>query len=547
MTSVINDKTIPAPRSAVLDDAHVGDIRGALGTIKHDDTGERHGLSAKLRTLLAIVGPGLIVMVGDNDAGAFATYGQTGQNYGTQLLWTLLLLIPVLYVNQEMVLRLGAVTGVGHARLILERFGKFWGAFSVIDLFLLNALTLVTEFIGITMAADYLGLPKAASVILAAAVIIASAFTGSFRRFERIAVALCAASLLLVPLYFMIHPKASQMAHGFVVPAIPGGSGEPATVMLLIIAIVGTTVAPWQLFFQQSYVIDKRITPRFMRYEKADLWIGIAIVIIGAAAMMGLVAAAFAGTKGFGNFDDTAGLIAGIEAKAGKAAGVLFAITLLDASIIGAFAVSLSTAYAIGDVFGMNHSLHRGVKGAKGFYAVYAGLVATAAAIVLVPGSPLGLLTQGVQTLAGVLLPSASVFLLLLCNDKQVLGPWVNGPKTNAFTAAVVGVLVSLSIILTASVLFPDISAGAILDIMAGCGIAGVLAACYAVTRRRTTTEEDPIDRTGRDDWRMPPLETLTRPAMSTGLKIGMGALRTYLLIAVILVVIKIARVALGN
>ncbi|KOU38047.1 NRAMP family divalent metal transporter [Streptomyces sp. WM6378] len=547
MTTAPTRPVIPEPRTAVLDDAHVGDIRGALGTIKLDDHGERRGLSAKLKTLLAIVGPGLIVMVGDNDAGAFATYGQAGQNYGTSLLWTLLLLIPVLYVNQEMVLRLGAVTGVGHARLILERFGKFWGAFSVIDLFLLNALTLVTEFIGITLAAGYLGLPKATSVILAAAVIIASAFTGSFRRFERIAIFLCAGSLLLVPLYFIIHPASSQMAHDFVVPNMPGGSGELATVMLLIIGIVGTTVAPWQLFFQQSYVIDKRITPRFMKYEKADLWIGIAIVIIGAAAVMGMAAAAFAGTNGFGNFDDTAGVAAGIEAHAGKVAGVLFAVALLDASIIGAFAVSLSTAYAIGDVFGMKHSLHRGVKGAKGFYAIYAGLVAVAATIVLIPGSPLGLLTQGVQTLAGVLLPSASVFLLLLCNDKAVLGPWVNGPKTNAFTAAVVGVLVTLSVILTASVLFPDITANAILDIMAACGVAGVLAAGYSFTRRRTGTKEDPIDRTGRDGWRMPPLETLTRPTMSTTRKIGMGALRTYLLIAMILVVIKIVQVALGQ
>jgi Mn2+/Fe2+ NRAMP family transporter len=536
-----------APRSAVLDDAHVGDIQGALGTIRLDDTAPRTGLSAKLKTLLAIVGPGLIVMVGDNDAGAFATYGQAGQNYGTHLLWTLLLLVPVLYVNQEMVLRLGAVTGVGHARLILERFGKFWGAFSVIDLFLLNALTLVTEFIGITLATGYLGLPKAASVVLAAAIIIASAFTGSFQRFERIAIALCAASLLLVPIYFMVHPHASQMARDFVVPNMPGGTGQLSTVMLLIIGIVGTTVAPWQLFFQQSYVIDKRITPRFMKYEKADLWIGIAVVVIGAAAMMGFTAAAFAGTHDVGQFTDAGAIATGLEHKAGKVAGVLFAVALLDASIIGAFAVSLSTAYAIGDVFGIRHSLHRGVKGAKGFYAVYAGLVAAAAAIVLIPGSPLGLLTEGVQTLAGVLLPSASVFLLLLCNDKAVLGPWVNGPKTNAFTAAVVGVLVALSIILTASVLFPDISSEAILDIMAACGVVGVLAAGYAFTRRRTGTKEDPIDRTGKDDWRMPPLRTLTRPAMSTARKIGMGALRTYLLIAMVLVVIKIVEVAISN
>src|SRR3989454_10242882 len=154
-------------RTAALDDAHAGDIRGALGTIPADDSAPRAGLSAKLQTLLAILGPGLIVMVGDNDAGAFSTYTQAGQNYGTALLWTLLLLIPVLYVNQEMVVRLGAVTGVGHARLILERFGKFWGAFSVIDLFILNALTIVTEFIGITLAAGYLGVPKVGAVVLA--------------------------------------------------------------------------------------------------------------------------------------------------------------------------------------------------------------------------------------------------------------------------------------------------------------------------------------------------------------------------------------------
>ncbi|MBV9023735.1 MAG: divalent metal cation transporter [Streptomycetaceae bacterium] len=546
MSNTVINK-VPAQRTAVLDEAHVGDIRGALGTIKLGDHGERRGLSAKLKTLLAIVGPGLIVMVGDNDAGAFATYGQAGQNYGTHLLWTLLLLVPVLYVNQEMVLRLGAVTGVGHARLILERFGKFWGAFSVIDLFLLNALTLVTEFIGITLASGYLGLPKAASVVLAAAVIIASAFTGSFRRFERIAIVLCAASLLLVPIYFMVHPATSQMARDFIVPNMPGGQGQLATVMLLIIGIVGTTVAPWQLFFQQSYVIDKRITPRFMRYEKADLWLGIAVVVIGGAAMMGFTAAAFAGTHGFGQFTDASGIATGLEAKAGKVAGALFAIALLDASVIGAFAVSLSTAYAIGDVLGLKHSLHRGVGGAKGFYAVYAGLVAAAAAIVLVPGSPLGLLTEGVQTLAGVLLPSASVFLLLLCNDKAVLGPWVNGPKTNAFTSTVIAVLVALSIILTASVLFPDITANAILRILTGCAVAGVIVAGYAFTKRRTGTKEDPIDRTGRESWRMPPLATLTRPAMSTTRKIGMGALRTYLLLAMILVVIKIVEVALGH
>ena len=319
--------------------------------------------------------------------------------------------------------------------------------------------------------------------------------------------------------------------------------------MLLIIGIVGTTVAPWQLFFQQSYVIDKRITPRFMRYEKIDLRIGIVIVIVGAAALMGATAAAFAGTPGLGHFTDSAGLAQGLQAYAGRAAGALFAVALLDASVIGAFAVSLSTAYAVSDVLGVNHSLHRGVSGAKGFYAIYAGLIAVAATVVLLPGSPLGLLTEGVQVLAGVLLPSASVFLLLLCNDKEVLGPWANGVKTNLFTAAVVAILVTLSVILTASVLFPAITAGQILDIVAACGIASLAAAAYAAARRLRagTLAAAPVDRTGHDSWRMPPLALLARPAMSAGRKIGMSALRLYLAVAMVLVIIKIIQLALGH
>jgi NRAMP (natural resistance-associated macrophage protein)-like metal ion transporter len=463
-------------RGAVLDGAHIGDIRGAFGTIRQGDVARRNGWWARFRTLLAILGPGLIVMVGDNDAGAFGTYTQAGQDYGTTLLWTLLLLVPVLYVNQEMVLRLGTVTGVGHARLILERFGKFWGAFSVIDLFLLNALTIVTEFIGISLALDYLGLPKELGVIASAAVIIAAAGTGNFRRFERFSLLLVFGSLLLVPILLWVHPPMAQVARDFVVPRLPQG-GKLSEVMLLIIAIVGTTVAPWQLFFQQSYVIDKRITPRFMRYERADLWIGIALVIIGAVAMMAFTAAAFAGHEEFGNFQDAGAVAAGLGKYVGRLAGVFFAVALIDASVIGAMAVSLSTAYAIGDVLSLRHSLHRKPKDAKAFYAVYGGLVALAAALVLTPGTPLGLLTNAVQTLAGVLLPSATVFLLLLCNDKAVLGPWVNGRWLNLFTGAVIAALVTLSIILTVSVLYPDMSETTILAILGG---GAVLAACIA-------------------------------------------------------------------
>ena len=528
-------------KHAVLDPAHLGNIRGAFGTIDMLDSGPRRGWTRRLRTLLAVVGPGLIVMVGDNDAGAFGTYTQAGQNYGTTLLWTLLLLVPVLYVNQEMVLRLGAVTGVGHARLIFERFGRFWGAFSVLDLVVLNGLTIVTEFIGIALGLDYLGVPKALGVVVAALVILGVVATGDFRRFERFALALVAGSLVLVPIVVMVHPPLGQVARDMVLPGLPHDA-KLSDVMLLVIAIVGTTIAPWQLFFQQSYVIDKRITPRFINYERADLWIGIALVVLGAVAMMAIAAASFAGTADAGKFVDAGAVAAGIEAHAGRIAGVLFAIGLIDASIIGACAVSLSTAYALGDVLNLRHSLHRGLGDAKGFYAVYAGLIAVAAAIVLTPGAPLGLLTNAVQTLAGVLLPSATVFLLLLCNDKAVLGPWANGRALNLMTGAVIAGLVVLSVILTASVLFPDQTDETVILWILGIGaalalVAGVLSGGLSAA--------GPAHGGDRTMWRMPPLERLAPARLSRSSRLWMGVLRLYLVLAGGLVLARIVMLAL--
>ena len=551
----INVQIVEPVETAVLDEAHVGNIHGAFGTILHGDVAPRATWRHRLTTLLAIVGPGLIVMVGDNDAGAFATYGQAGQNYGTTLLWTLALLIPVLYVAQEMVLRLGAVTGVGHARLIFERFGRFWGAFSVIDLFMLNALTIITEFIGISLALDYLGLNKTAGIVISAALIMMAVSTGNFRRFERFAMVLVFASLLLVPIYFMAHPPFAQVARDFFVPRMPADA-KLSDVMLLIIGIVGTTVAPWQLFFQQSYVIDKRITPRFIRYEWLDLWLGIALVIIGAAAIMAFTAAAFTGQTEFGNFTNTGGIAAGLDKYVGQAAGVIFAIALIDAALIGASAVSLSTAYAIGDVLSTRHSLHRGVLGAKTFYGVYFLLIAVAAAIVLMPGSPLGLLTLAVQVLAGVLLPSATVFLLLLCNDKPVLGPWVNNCWLNYFTGAIIAALVVLSVILTVSVLFPDAASDqTILGILCGGGVIATIVAFVIMAWSRNgerlaadtgdaAAQTAPAD---RNTWRMPPLASLPPMRLSLAAKTWMGALRLYLVVAVCLVAFRIAMLAMGH
>jgi Mn2+/Fe2+ NRAMP family transporter len=329
-------------------------------------------------------------------------------------------------------------------------------------------------------------------------------------------------------------------------------NSDLSEVMLLIIAIVGTTIAPWQLFFQQSYLIDKRITPRFIHYERWDLGIGIALVILGAVAMISFSAAAFAGHPEFGNFTDALGTAVGLEQYAGRLPAVLFAIALLDASIVGAAAVSLSTAYAIGDVFSLKHSLHRKPSDAKGFYGVYFALIIVAAVLVLTPGTPLGLLTNAVQTLAGVLLPSATVFLRLLCNDSAVLGPWANSRMLNLFTGAVVAVLVMLSIILTASVLFPDMGEQWIIGVLVGGCILAILvtvgARLYELSREPAAAAEKPKRARQKidifDNWRMPPLSELPPAQLSLLNRIWMIVLRGYLVLAGGLVLVRIFQLA---
>ena len=525
-------------RSAVLDEAHLGPIEGALGRIPQGEGRESRSFKVRLLTLLAIVGPGLIVMVGDNDAGGVSTYAQAGQNYGYSLLWTLLLLIPVLIVNQEMVVRLGAVTGVGHARLINERFGRFWGWFSVGDLFLLNFLTIVTEFIGVDLALSYLGVTKYVAVPVAALLLVAITASGSFRRWERAMFVFIAANLVTIPLFFLTSPHWGSIGTHFFVPGVHGGF--KSTSVLLIIAIVGTTVAPWQLFFQQSNIIDKRITPRFINYERADTVIGSLVVVLGAAALMVIAAQAFAGTHLAGHFTD-AFAVARALSHLGHGLGVMFAIVLLDASIIGAAAVTLSTSYAFGDVFNMRHSLHRGFGEAKAFYGTYAGLVLFAAGIVLIPGAPLGLIIEAVQALAGLLLPSASVFLLLLCNDREVLGPWVNPGWLNILSSAIIAVLLVLSGTLMATTLFPNLNVTHVIIWLAVALVVLGLGAFVWVRRsqRRRGAVAEPVDRSQRDTWRMPPLALLKPVIWSPGTKLGMGALRGYLVLAVILLIVK--------
>ena len=532
------------PTSAVLDELHQGDIHGAFGTIRVSDVTPRRTWRRRLLTLAAIIGPGLIVMVGDNDAGGVSTYAQAGQDFGYSLLWTLLLLIPVLVVNQEMVVRLGAVTGVGYARLISERFGRFWGWFSAGGIFLLNFLTISTEFMGISLAGQYFGLSIFIAVPIAALLLIGITVSGNFRRWERAMFVFLFASLLVLPLVLLSHPDPGASLKGFLVPGVEGGLTSNSA--LLIVAVVGTTVAPWQLFFQQSNVIDKRITPRWLEYEKADTVIGAFVVVIGAATIMMATASAFTGSSEFGHYQDGLHIAQGLASHVSPMAGTIFALLLFDASIVGASAVTLATSYAFGDMFGLRHSLHRGVREAKLFYASYTGMVVLAAAIVLIPQAPLGLITTAVQALAGIMLPSATVFAVLLCNDRAVLGPWVNRPWLNAIAGVIVSAMLVLSLILVISTVIPSVDVTTLLFVLGSlAAVILVLGGGWSWVRDRGAPPEPEISREERENWRMPALALLERPPASLSRRIALYALSSYLVVAIILLAVKAVQLAI--
>ncbi len=548
-TSGVSDT--PSAQNNTLDgqpvDIDSADIEGALGRVRVAQYSQdnRHGLKRRLLTFLAIMGPGLIVMIGDNDAGGVATYAQAGQNYGYSLLWTMTLLLPVLIIIQEMVVRLAAVTHVGHAVLVTQRFGRFWGWFSSGDLFVLNFLTLATEFIGVALALEYAHVDRTVSVPIAAAALIAITVTGSFRRWERAMFVFLAINVLLVPLLWLSHPDYGQVARGILVPGVQGGTSSDA--VLLIIAIIGTTVAPWQLFFQHGNVIDKRITPRFLNYERADNIVGSFVTQLGTVVFMVAGAVAVAGTPLAGKFTDALGVARALAVHSHVLA-TFFVILLLDASIVGAAAVTLSSSYAFGDMFRVHHSLHRRFSEAKPFYITYTLLVILAAALVLIPHAALGLITLAVQALAGILLPAACAFLLLLCNDRQLLGPWVNPRWLNILSSIIIGSLLVLSCTLMITTIFPAINTTAVLTAVTFALIVGAAVAFAALRLASRSSPADaklpPVDRSQRATWRSPPLATLPPYRWSPSLRLAMMLLRGYLVLCIALLVVKVIQLS---
>ena len=530
-----------ADRRNAADRAHRGDLKGALGVVSALDTGPRHGKRRHLATLIAILGPGIVVMVADNDAGGISTYAQAGQDYGTQFTWLVLLLVPVLFVHQEMAARLGAVTGAGHARLITARFGRRWGAFTLADLLVLNLLMLVTDFVGLEMSLGYFGVSRFVAVPAAAAFLIAVTAGGSFRGWERAMYALVCASLVAVPLALTARAH-RPVPPRLTAPTVPGMAHGGA--LFLTVALVGATVAPWQLFFQQSNVVDKRITTRFLNYERADTALGTVLFAVGALGVLLACGFAFGSTALHGAFTSGGATASGLRGQAGGAAGALFAIALGVGSVLGASAVTLATSYAVGDFFGLRHSLHRRWRDAKAFHRTYAASVLAAATVVLIPQVPLGLLTTAVQALAGTLLPSATIFMLLLCNDREVLGPLVNPRWLNVISAAVTGGLFALSALLIVTTAAPRVhvtlALGGLVVAVAALVAGGSL---FAVRNKPSASPAGADSRT----WTMPPIESLKPPQRSALQTAGLIVIRCYLFAAIAVLAVRTVQITLGS
>ena len=409
---------------------------------------------ASLLTFLMVMGPGLIVMEADNDAGAVSTYSQAGAQFGTHLLWVMFLLLPICYFVQEMVARLGIATGQGHAAMIYRRFGNWWGTFSLVDLQVVNFLTLVTEFAAISLAASKLGLAPIIAVPTSAVALTALVLTGSYLRWERIVIALCLLDVVWFVMAAVCAPHWNEALRDTFVPSLPK-TGLTANWIFLIIALVGTTIAPWQLFFQQSCVADKRLRFADIKFARIDTAIGAVFTILVAGAMMLVADGAF--RHGI-PFQDPAQMAVALGKVSGAFVKNGLLVMMINAAVLGTTTVSLSSAWAYGEVKGWSHSLHKKPKEAPGFYIVYALAVFAAAGVVLIPRAPLQLIIIGVQVLAGLMLPSAIVFLQLLLNDRELLGEtWANKPWNNWVNWTIVAVLFILSLILAAQVALPNL------------------------------------------------------------------------------------------
>jgi len=386
--------------------------------------------------LWLLVGPGILAMLGENDGPSMIAYASDGAQYGLGFFVPVIpILFAMAFVVQEMCMRVGAVTHRGYGELVLQRYGRVWGWFGAGDLCITNLVTLIAEFVAIRVGLAYFHLGAGVAVALGLVLVVFTLSGGRYWRWERTVLGLAIFNGLFLVAAILVKPHVGAIASSFSFTPLPGGSLN--TLLLLMASTIGATVTPWMIFFQQSASADKGMTPDDVRHGRYDTALG--AVLAGVFGVGALVAGAAllhhgSGIQGFAG----AGFPAALSRVAGGAAGTVFALGLVEAGAVAILTISASTAYAAGECVGVSHSFNTSPRNAALFYAANVGVSLLAATVILIPGAPLLSIALNANVLATVLLPVSLVFVLLLANDRPLMGRWANRRSTNAIGIAVI-------------------------------------------------------------------------------------------------------------
>jgi Mn2+/Fe2+ NRAMP family transporter len=411
-------------------------------------------LRVRLLLLLAVVGPGIITANVDNDAGGITTYSVAGAHFGYSLLWMMPLVALALIVVQEMSARLGVVTGKGLADLIRERLGVRLTAL-IIGIFLFaNLANTVSEFAGVAASMEIFGVSKYLSVPIAAVIVWLLIVKANYKWVERVFLAASAIFLAYIVSGVLARPPWGEVAKAFVTPSF---QFEPGYVAIFV-TIIGTTIAPWMQFYQQSSIVDKGLKITEYAYERIDVVVGSLFAVIVASFIM-IACAATLHTNGV-RIESAKDAALALGPLAGRYASSLFAFGLLNASVFSAAILPLSTAYVVCEAFGWEAGVNHGWRDAPIFFTVYTALIILGAGVILLPIQSLVKTMMASQTLNGMLLPIILIVMLRLINEKRLMGRWVNGRAFNILAWLIVTVLILLTVVLILVTLLPGFLGG---------------------------------------------------------------------------------------
>jgi Mn2+/Fe2+ NRAMP family transporter len=405
----------------------------------------------RLALLLAVIGPGIITANVDNDAGGITTYSVSGAKYGYALLWMMPLVLIALIIVQEMSARLGVVTGKGLADLIRERMGVRVTTVILALLLFVNLANTVSEFAGVAASMEIFGVSKYISVPIAAAAVWFLVVKGNYKVVERVFLVASAIYLAYIASGVIANPNWSEVGKAFVTPTFHLDVGY----VTIFVTIIGTTIAPWMQFYQQSSIVDKGLQVKDYAYERIDVIVGSLFAVVVATFIT--IACASTIYKSGLPIESAKDAALALGPLAGKYASTLFALGLLNASLFSAAILPLSTSYTVCEAFGWENSVSRDLKDAPIFFGIFTALIILGAAIILLPVQSLIQAMLISQTFNGVLLPVILIAMLFLINDKRLMGKFKNGRLFNIFAWIISIVLIILAGILIVVTFLPKV------------------------------------------------------------------------------------------